>query len=85
MITYMAKAPSDITAWLPGTEYVPPICTFIHAHIFSSAVWFKVAEAGKDASGLWAATDILTENNSIYTFTVPASLAAGQYIVRHEM
>ena len=48
-------------------------------------MWFKVAESGKTADGLWAATDILTANDSIYTFTVPASLKPGQYIVRHEM
>ncbi|KAI5118830.1 hypothetical protein M0805_009408 [Coniferiporia weirii] len=71
MITYMAEAPSgtSVTEWMPGTE----------------AVWFKVAEAGKTSDGLWAATDILTENDSIYTFTIPASLKPGQYIVRHEI
>ncbi|EJC98256.1 glycoside hydrolase [Fomitiporia mediterranea MF3/22] len=71
MITYMAAVPSgtDITEWLPGT----------------AAVWFKVAEAGKTADEKWAATDILSANDSIYTFTVPASLKPGQYIVRHEI
>jgi hypothetical protein len=49
------------------------------------AVWFKVAESGKTAAGLWAATDLLTATNSIYTFTIPPKLKAGQYIVRHEM
>jgi hypothetical protein len=69
MITYMARAPSDITKWSPGT----------------SAVWFKVAQSGKDSSGKWAATDVLTANKSIYTFTIPPKLKAGQYIVRHEI
>ncbi|THH05219.1 hypothetical protein EW145_g4961 [Phellinidium pouzarii] len=71
MITYMAAAPegTNVTAWMPGIE----------------AVWFKVAEAGKTAAGLWASTDILTENDSIYTFTVPTSLKPGQYIIRHEI
>ncbi|KAF5353534.1 hypothetical protein D9756_007837 [Leucocoprinus leucothites] len=69
MITYMALAPSDITSWNPGT----------------SAVWFKVDEMGKDSSGKWAATDILSANNSIYTFTVPKNLKPGKYIVRHEI
>ena len=69
MITYMARAPSDITKWSPGTD----------------AVWFKVAEAGKTSDGKWAATDILTADNSIYTFTIPATLKPGQYIIRHEM
>ncbi|KAI0043234.1 lytic polysaccharide monooxygenase [Auriscalpium vulgare] len=69
MITYMARAPSDITAWSPG----------------SSAVWFKVAESGKTSDGKWASTDLLTATDSIYTFTVPPKLKAGQYIVRHEI
>ncbi|KAF8149118.1 glycoside hydrolase family 61 protein [Crassisporium funariophilum] len=69
MITYMARAPSDITKWNPGT----------------SAVWFKVAQTGKTADGKWAATDLLTASKSIYTFTIPAKLKAGQYIVRHEI
>ncbi|KAJ6613157.1 glycoside hydrolase family 61 protein [Mycena sp. CBHHK59/15] len=57
MITYMALAPSNITAWLPGT----------------SPVWFKVAESGKTAAGF------------IYSFTIPAKLKPGQYIIRHEI
>ncbi|KAF8990714.1 glycoside hydrolase family 61 protein F [Cyathus striatus] len=69
MITYMALAPSDITKWSPGT----------------SAVWFKVAESGKTSDGKWAATDLLTASNSIYTFTIPAKLKPGQYIIRHEI
>ncbi|KAJ1300408.1 hypothetical protein OPQ81_005228 [Rhizoctonia solani] len=69
VITYMARAPSDITKWNPGTD----------------AVWFKVAEQGYE-NGKWAATDILTgENNSIARFTIPASLKAGQYLIRHEI
>ncbi|EJF65162.1 glycoside hydrolase family 61 protein [Dichomitus squalens LYAD-421 SS1] len=69
MITYLAEAPSDITKWLPGTD----------------AVWFKIAEAGKTSDGKWAATDLLTASDSIYTFTIPSKLKAGQYIVRHEI
>ncbi|KAF9448851.1 lytic polysaccharide monooxygenase [Macrolepiota fuliginosa MF-IS2] len=69
MITYMARAPSDITKWSPGT----------------SAVWFKIAELGKDSSGKWAAADTLNANNGIYTFTIPKNLKAGQYIIRHEI
>ncbi|CCA73151.1 related to cel1 protein precursor [Serendipita indica DSM 11827] len=43
IITYMAKAPSDITKWSPGT----------------SSVWFKVAHAGKSSSGVWAAQTLI--------------------------
>jgi hypothetical protein len=49
------------------------------------AVWFKVAQAGKAADGTWAATTGLYATNSVYTFTIPSTLPAGQYIVRHEL
>ncbi|KAF9252452.1 glycoside hydrolase [Marasmius fiardii PR-910] len=69
IITYLARAPSDITKWSPGT----------------SAVWFKVAESGKGSDGKWAAADKLVADNGIYTFMIPRNLKAGQYIVRHEI
>ncbi|KAJ3516059.1 hypothetical protein NLJ89_g1360 [Agrocybe chaxingu] len=69
VITYMARAPSDITKWNPG----------------SSAVWFKVAESGKTSDGRWAATDLLYASNHIYTFRIPPRLQPGQYIIRHEI
>ncbi|KAL0573052.1 hypothetical protein V5O48_008911 [Marasmius crinis-equi] len=69
MITYMARAPSDITKWNPG----------------NSAVWFKVAHSGKTSDGKWAATDLLYASNHVYTFTIPKNLKAGQYIIRHEI
>ncbi|KAH8823790.1 glycoside hydrolase family 61 protein F [Flagelloscypha sp. PMI_526] len=69
VITYMARAPSDITTWSPGT----------------SAVWFKVAQAGKASDGTWAATDGLYATNSVYSFKIPSTLKAGQYIIRHEI
>ncbi|KAK0451202.1 glycoside hydrolase family 61 protein F [Desarmillaria tabescens] len=71
IITYMARAPddTDITAWEPGTD----------------AVWFKVDELGKTDDGLWAATDVLSAQDSVWTFTIPASLKPGQYIIRHEI
>ncbi|KAF8601099.1 glycoside hydrolase [Ceratobasidium sp. AG-I] len=68
LITYMAKAPSDITKWSPDT----------------AAVWFKIDEQGL-VDGKWAATDILTANKSIYTFKIPSTLKAGQYLIRHEI
>ncbi|KAH8144516.1 uncharacterized protein LAJ45_11491 [Morchella importuna] len=49
----------------------------------TAAVWFKVAEAGKLADGTWASDPFIT--GQAYTFTVPSSLAAGEYIVRHEL
>ncbi|KAG8954203.1 Esterase/lipase/thioesterase [Tulasnella sp. 424] len=71
IITYMAKVPSgsSVTSWLPGT----------------SAVWFKIDEAGLDLStNTWAAIKLIADGNR-YSFTIPASLAPGQYIIRHEI
>ena len=51
----------------------------------TNANWFKIDESGKTADGKWAATDLLYASDSIYTFTIPPKLKAGQYIVRHEM
>ncbi|KAI0371174.1 glycoside hydrolase family 61 protein [Pilatotrama ljubarskyi] len=69
IITYLARAPTDITKWQPS----------------DAAVWFKIDESGKTADGKWAATDLLTATDSIYTFTIPPKLKAGQYIIRHEI
>ncbi|KAG8984725.1 Esterase/lipase/thioesterase [Tulasnella sp. JGI-2019a] len=71
VITYMAKVPSgtNVTTWLPGT----------------AAVWFKVDEAGLYADGTWAANGKLIDQGSSWTFTIPAQLAPGQYIIRHEI
>ncbi|KAG8944249.1 Esterase/lipase/thioesterase [Tulasnella sp. 408] len=71
IITYMAKVPSgqSVTSWSPGT----------------SAVWFKVAEAGLDTStNTWAAIKLIADGNK-YSFTIPSTLAPGQYIIRHEI
>ena len=51
----------------------------------SSAVWFKVAEAGRvGTSGVWGDSPLMVAGNS-YTYTIPSCLAAGSYIVRHEI
>ncbi|KAG7441384.1 glycoside hydrolase [Guyanagaster necrorhizus] len=71
VITYLAQVPdgSNITSWEPGTD----------------AVWFKVDEAGYE-DGKWAATDIMVdEQDSVWYWTIPSGLQAGQYLVRHEI
>ena len=81
-----ARAPSDITAWEPSTDAVwVRLCDRLWIEADNTPLQFKIDELGKTSDGKWAATDILSENNSIYTFTIPASLKAGQYIIRHEM
>jgi lytic cellulose monooxygenase (C1-hydroxylating) len=50
--------------------------------------FFKIDEAGlrngSPAPGLWA-TDDLRANNLTWTVTVPASIAPGNYVLRHEL
>uniref|UniRef100_A0A1C9ZP88-2 Isoform LPMO9A-1 of AA9 family lytic polysaccharide monooxygenase A n=1 Tax=Gloeophyllum trabeum TaxID=104355 RepID=A0A1C9ZP88-2 len=71
VITYMGKVPSntDITSYSPTG---------------SDVIWFKIDEAGYE-NGKWAATDIMSAQNSTWTVTIPKALAPGQYIVRHEI
>ncbi|TFK47442.1 beta-1,4-endoglucanase [Heliocybe sulcata] len=71
VITYLAKVPSgsQITSYKPTG---------------SSSIWFKIDQAGY-SNGEWAATDVLSAQNSTWTVTIPSSLAPGQYIVRHEI
>jgi len=69
IITYLARAPSDITQWSPGT----------------SAVWFKIAQDGKDSSGKWAAAEKLLASNGLYSVRIPPKLSPGQYLIRHEI
>lgn len=50
-----------------------------------SAVWFKVAQTGRTGTtDVWGATPFMTAGNA-YTYTIPSCLAAGSYIVRHEI
>lgn len=49
----------------------------------TAAVWFKIAHAGKLSDGTWASDAFI--NNQAYSFKIPSSLAAGNYIVRHEL
>ncbi|KAF9028681.1 hypothetical protein BDZ89DRAFT_1091986 [Hymenopellis radicata] len=69
VITYMAEAPSDITAYEPGTD----------------AVWFKIDEAGYENGKWAGTDILTGEQNSIWTVTIPDGLKAGQYLVRHEI
>ncbi|MCJ1327869.1 Esterase/lipase/thioesterase [Thelotrema lepadinum] len=50
----------------------------------SAAVWFKVAQSGY-TNGVWATDPLETDPAAPYNFEIPATLAAGNYIVRHEI
>ncbi|KAI8820077.1 glycosyl hydrolase family 61-domain-containing protein [Fimicolochytrium jonesii] len=69
VLTYMARCPATGCAgYKPG----------------DAAVWFKVHEEGKSASGTWA-SEPLESGATPYTFTIPKQLQDGEYIVRHEI
>ncbi len=50
--------------------------------------WFKISESGlvdgSSAPGTWASDDLIANNNS-WTVTIPSSIAAGNYVLRHEI
>lgn len=54
----------------------------------STLEWFKISEAGlvdgSSAPGTWASDDLIANNNS-WTVTIPSSIAAGNYVLRHEI
>ncbi|KAJ2893039.1 Polysaccharide monooxygenase Cel61a [Zalerion maritima] len=70
MLTYMARCPdSGCAEWLPE----------------EAAVWFKVAEGGREGtSNVWADTPMMTAGNH-YEYTIPSCLEDGYYLVRHEI
>ncbi|KAI0789130.1 glycoside hydrolase [Abortiporus biennis] len=54
----------------------------------SSLNWFKIDEAGLISgtvvTGTWGQGELVANNNS-WTSTIPASLAPGEYMLRHEL
>jgi hypothetical protein len=50
--------------------------------------WVKISESGlidgSSAPGTWASDNLISNNNS-WTVTIPSSLAAGGYVLRHEI
>jgi len=54
----------------------------------SSLSWFKIDQAGLISgtltTGTWAQGQLVANNNS-WTSTIPATLAPGEYIIRHEL
>jgi hypothetical protein len=52
----------------------------------TAAVWFKVAQAGRTGtSNTWGDTPLMVSGNAGATYTIPSCLAAGYYLVRHEI
>ncbi|KAF5102315.1 hypothetical protein D0Z00_000498 [Geotrichum galactomycetum] len=49
----------------------------------SSLSYFKIAEKGWE-NGKWATQELIANNNS-WTVTLPSDIAAGNYLIRHEL
>ncbi|KAH3915546.1 hypothetical protein HBI56_148730 [Parastagonospora nodorum] len=70
VLVYMAKCPGDCNSF-DG----------------SGKVWFKIDQeglvSGTENAGVWAGDTIL--DTLLWTSTIPASLAPGNYLIRHEL
>ncbi|KAJ7288324.1 glycosyl hydrolase family 61-domain-containing protein [Mycena rebaudengoi] len=51
----------------------------------SQASWFKIEETGRDADGKWVQARINSTASTTANITLPSTLAAGQYLLRHEI
>jgi len=49
----------------------------------TQAKWFKIGEEGKKADGTWLQNDL--KNGGVAHATIPSSLAAGNYLIKHEI
>ncbi|KAL4790055.1 glycosyl hydrolase family 61-domain-containing protein [Aspergillus venezuelensis] len=54
----------------------------------STLEWVKISESGlidgSSSPGTWASDNLISNNNS-WTVTIPSSIAAGGYVLRHEI
>ncbi|KAH8734291.1 glycosyl hydrolase family 61-domain-containing protein [Ilyonectria robusta] len=78
------------SAW--PESHVGPVLTYVakcdgecSAADKTTLKWVKIDEAGINLdTQVWAATDMIANNNT-WTTTVPSTLAAGNYVFRHEI
>ncbi len=57
-------------------------CTsFDHTH----AQWFKIAQSALRSDGTWAMHDLYVGKSDAAFITLPANLAPGEYLIRHEL
>jgi len=94
--TIPIKAGDTITAkWKQWTHMEGPVLVYmarVNGNSFSSSdgngkVWFKIAHTGLVSGtinkGVWGAGQVLTSMK--YDAKIPASLAPGKYLIRHEV
>lgn len=69
----------------PVLTYIAPCGGSCASVDKTSLSWVKIDESGIDYdTQIWAA-QALIDNNNTWTTTVPANLAAGEYVFRHEI
>ncbi|KAF9463958.1 cellulose-growth-specific protein [Collybia nuda] len=71
----------------PVTVYMAKCSGSCTSNNSNNLSWFKIAETGLVSgnlpSGVWGTGQV--QNSLSYTATIPASLAAGEYLIRHEL
>lgn len=78
--------------WTTWPHGIGPVLTYVAACDGDCAdadkttlEWVKIDESGYDTSTSTWAAQTLIDNNSSWTTTVPSTLAAGNYVFRHEI
>ncbi|TDL15573.1 glycoside hydrolase family 61 protein [Rickenella mellea] len=67
----------------PVITYLAKIPSATQASV-TGLKWFKIQQDGLDSSGKWG-VDRMVANKGKVTFTLPSCIAAGQYLLRHEI
>ncbi|KAF2660827.1 lytic polysaccharide monooxygenase [Lophiostoma macrostomum CBS 122681] len=67
----------------PVIDYLAPVDGTFTDATYDSLSFVKIDEAGYTDS-TWASDSLISNNNS-WTTTIPSSLAAGSYVLRHEI
>ncbi|KAF8596646.1 cellulose-growth-specific protein [Ceratobasidium sp. AG-I] len=91
-ITAGAKVIAYWNAWPhtvgPVMVYMAKCTSTCSSMDTSQANWFKIQEggllSGTVGNGQWAMGQLVANNNS-WTTTLPSTLAAGEYLIRHEL
>lgn len=78
--------------WTTWPHGIGPVLTYVaacdgdcSAADKTTLEWVKIDESGYDTSTETWAAQALIDNNSTWTTTVPSTLAAGNYVFRHEI
>ncbi|KAH8682612.1 glycosyl hydrolase family 61-domain-containing protein [Xylariales sp. PMI_506] len=78
--------------WTTWPHNIGPVLTYVAACNGNCSLvdktallWVKIDEAGYDTTTDTWASQTLIDQNSTWTTTVPATLAAGNYVFRHEI